>query len=381
MHENDEIARLKRELGAERKFSTYTKLIYGELTTHMLLETIAEGVLVVAADSTIVMVNRQVESMFGYSADELQGMDLDQLLLQQDRAAHHRHMHHFFNHPLSRPMGHGVEIQGRRKDGSSIYLEIGLSTLELSGKKFGLAVISDISQRKEMERLLHESNRNLDEFAQVVAHDLNDYVASLVSVGGLLKLSDQLEPGRQVELVESILSIGQKMSSIIRELLLLARMERVEVELGPVQMGPVVEAALMRLSERIEATSAHVEVGDLGPEVVGHGPWIEEVWYNFLSNAIAYGGPSPRIEIGCTDHGDSMEFWVRDHGIGMTPETASMVFERESDLRRGIIKGHGLGLSIVKNITERLHGSVGVKSEPGAGSTFSFCLKVPNKTP
>jgi two-component system sensor histidine kinase/response regulator len=119
---------------------------------------------------------------------------------------------------------------------------------------------------------------------------------------------------------------------------------------------------------------------------VGHGPWIEEVWANYISNALKYGGSPPRIELGADPPPPSppsggtegearmVRFWVRDNGPGLTPEEQARLFTPFTRLEQVRAKGHGLGLSIVRRIVEKLGGQVGVESEVGQSSTFSFTL-------
>jgi signal transduction histidine kinase len=107
---------------------------------------------------------------------------------------------------------------------------------------------------------------------------------------------------------------------------------------------------------------------------LGYGPWVEEVWANYVSNAIKYGGTPPRVEVGATSLPDGMvRFWVRDNGPGIAPENQARLFAEFERLQTKA-EGHGLGLSIVKRIVQRLGGQVGVESQAGQGSTFSFTL-------
>jgi len=111
------------------------------------------------------------------------------------------------------------------------------------------------------------------------------------------------------------------------------------------------------------------------PIALGHAPWIEEVWVNYLSNAIKYGGWPPRVELGAMEQGDGIvRFWVRDNGSGLTLEEQTRLFTPLTRLDRVRAKGHGLGLSIVRRIVERLGGQTGVESEVGQGSVFFFTL-------
>ena len=116
---------------------------------------------------------------------------------------------------------------------------------------------------------------------------------------------------------------------------------------------------------------------DAWPVAVGYAPWIEEVWANYISNAIKYGGETPRIELGAMRQDDGLiRFWVRDHGAGLPPEKQAQLFKPFMRLGNLRIQGHGLGLSIVQRIINRLGGEVSVESQVGQGSTFRFTLPI-----
>ena len=139
-----------------------------------------------------------------------------------------------------------------------------------------------------------------------------------------------------------------------------------------------------RLGYIIKTNQARLILPKTWPEVSGYGPWIEEVWANYISNAIKYGGPKPCVELGAALQQDGMvRFWVRDQGPGIPPEAQSRLFVPFSQVGQVHEAGHGLGLSIVRRIVEKLGGQVGVESQPGQGSLFFFTLPAApqDKTP
>ncbi|HMR64932.1 MAG TPA: HAMP domain-containing sensor histidine kinase, partial [Anaerolineae bacterium] len=130
-----------------------------------------------------------------------------------------------------------------------------------------------------------------------------------------------------------------------------------------------------RLQPMIEEYKAEIVMPKTWPMVLGYAPWVEEVWINYVSNGIKYGGQPPRLELGATLQSDQMiRFWVRDNGAGLTSEAQGSLFVEFSRLNKFSVPGHGLGLSIVRRIVEKLGGHVGVKSEIGRGSEFFFTL-------
>jgi two-component system sensor histidine kinase/response regulator len=171
---------------------------------------------------------------------------------------------------------------------------------------------------------------------------------------------------------------GRKMSNIINALLTLASVRKTDVEMQPLDIGDLVSQVLQRLDGMINESQAQITVPPTWPASLGYGPWIEEVWANYLSNAIKYGGRPPRVELGAaTMPNDMIRFWIRDNGPGLTPEAQARLFTPFTRLELNDLEGHGLGLSIARRIVEKLGGQVGVESEIGQGSTFFFTLPAP----
>jgi PAS domain S-box-containing protein len=223
---------------------------------------------------------------------------------------------------------------------------------------------------------LEASNEELDAFAHTVAHDLQNPLGIIIGFADTLKEAyATISRERLGHYLHIIARNGRTMSNIIDEMLLLAGVRQMEVEMAPIEMTRVVAEALQRLVYMIEEYQADVIVPEEWPSSLGHAPWVEEVWVNYISNAIKYGGSPARVELGARDLGDGMvRFWVRDNGLGLTPEEQDRLFTPFTRLDRVRAKGHGLGLSIVLRILERLGGKVDVQSKVGEGSVFCFTL-------
>jgi signal transduction histidine kinase/DNA-binding response OmpR family regulator len=226
---------------------------------------------------------------------------------------------------------------------------------------------------------LSSRNEELDAFSHMVAHDLKNPLSLIIGYAQFLR--KRRSSGFDEEIftcLQQIEQSGAKMSNIIDELLLLAKIRGVEVERTPLDMGDIVAMAEFRLTHMIKESDAQIVWPDAWPVALGQEAWIEEVWVNYLSNAIKYGGQPPCLELGATDLGNgTIRFWIRDNGQGLTPEQQGRLFTPFTRLNQVRAQGHGLGLSIVKRIVEKLGGEVGVESEEGKGSTFSFTLPAP----
>ena len=242
----------------------------------------------------------------------------------------------------------------------------------------------EIAERKQVTRTLRqrtieleERNAELDAFAHTVAHDLKNPLTSLLGFSDLLesRLSKMSEEAVCYNL-QFIGQSGRKIESIINELLLLSSVRAMEeIEIESLDMTYLVTEAQERLAYMIDEHQPEIILPDHWPVAQGYAAWIEDVWTNYLSNAIKYGGRPPRIELGATPQPDGfVRFWVRDNGSGLSAEQQSRLFSPFERLGQVRAKGHGLGLSIVLRIVEKLGGQVGAESEVGLGSEFFFTL-------
>jgi signal transduction histidine kinase len=228
---------------------------------------------------------------------------------------------------------------------------------------------------------LEARNKELDAFAHTVAHDLKGPLHVMLGFARTLPDTWTVISAEEVqEYLQIIANTGSKMSNIIDELLLLASIRKEEVQTTPLNMADVVAEARQRLGYMVREYQAEIIAPADWPSALGYAPWIEEVWVNLISNAIKYGGQPPRVELGATHPstfpppGGMVRFWVRDSGPGLSPEDQARLFTPFTQLHQVRAKGHGLGLSIVQRIMEKLDGQVSVKSQPGQGSVFSFIL-------
>lgn len=235
---------------------------------------------------------------------------------------------------------------------------------------------------REMRQDLEKQNQELEAFAHTVAHDLKNPVATMISVLAMIQEDIEAPDASLQELMRITQSSAQKMNNIIDELLLLASVRKEEVALEVVNMQSVVESSLERLSHMIQTYHARVSVASTWPDVVGYAPWIEEVWVNYLSNAIKYGGNPPHLQLGADNNNNKgmVRFWVKDNGCGIEPALQPRLFAEFSRLEDVRAQGHGLGLSIVRRIIDTLSGQVGVESTLNLGSIFYFSLPTIDKT-
>jgi signal transduction histidine kinase len=282
--------------------------------------------------------------------------------------------------------------------------------------RISLNLQQEIAERKQAQAKLQAytqelegSNAELDAFAHTVAHDLRNPLTAMIGYAYLIeKQALRQSPEKIIESAQQITRGGHKMSEIINELLLLASVRKLEsIPRAELEMGIIVNEARARLEQMIADTGATLILPKRWPTAVGYAPWIEEVWANYLGNALKYGGSPPQVELGwetekvtipqqeaTTEHSPAgiddqgyetwirtspfrqmfVRFWVQDNGPGLTPEEQAQLFTQFTRLHQTRAEGHGLGLSIVQRIITRLGGTVGVGSTPGQGSRFYFTL-------
>ncbi len=350
-----------------------------------LFETAQDGILILDANTgRITDVNPFLMKMLGYSRSEFLGKRLWEIGSFKDIAAARA----AFSELQSSGYIRYEDLPLEASDGRRLNVEFVSNVYWVDQQRVIQCNIRDISARKQAEVALSQSlaelqerNEELDAFAHTVAHDLKNptFVISghaQLLIRDYMALSDE-ERQRDVKVIEQA---GHRISTIIDELLLLARLRKSEVETSPLDMVRIVAESINRLADNIKAVRAEIVWPDAPawPMALGHGPWVEEVWTNYLSNALKYGATplaAPRIELGAALQPDGLVYcWVRDHGPGLTPEEQSSLFTPFTRLDQVHLKGHGLGLSIVRRIVEKLGGQVGLKSQVGEGSTFYFAL-------
>lgn len=290
-------------------------------------------------------------------------------------------------------------------------LAIGLHQARIS-----LNLQQEITERKQAQARLQAytqelegSNAELDAFAHTVAHDLRTPLTAMLGYAYLIERQVLKQPPEKiVENARRIMQSGEKMTEIINELLLLASVRKLEsVPRDVLDMESIVNEARTRLEPMLNDTGASLILPEHWPSAVGYAPWIEEVWVNYLSNSLKYGGSPPRAELGWEmekliipqhepqDKPSSsgkedqvndtwirpspfrqmfVRFWVQDNGPGLTPEQQAQLFTQFTRLHQARAEGYGLGLSIIQRIITRLGGTVGVESTLGQGSRFYFTL-------
>lgn len=246
-----------------------------------------------------------------------------------------------------------------------------------------LVIVREITDRKLAElaladkaRDLERSNDELQQFAYIASHDLQEPLRTVQSYLQLLrrryggKLDDDAD-----EFIEFAVEGAQRMRNLITDLLSFARVSSRARPFEPTDVGGVVDDVERSLEVYIEERKARIERGSL-PEVNADRNQLRQLYQNLISNALKFNeSETPRVELGARRQGTQWRLWVRDNGIGMRPEYREKVFEVFKRLNaKDEYEGTGIGLAICKKIVQRHGGEIGMDSSPGEGSTFWFTL-------
>jgi PAS domain S-box-containing protein len=349
-----------------------------------LLEAAPDAMVVVDQGGKIVLLNLQAEKQFAYSRDELVGQRVtniipegfaERLIADGTRSA---------AEALAQQIGTGIELTGRRKDGSDFPIEIMLSPLENAEGTLITAAIRNITERKQSEvRLvntvgeLKRSNDELQQFAYVASHDLQEPLRMVASYTQLLsqRYKGRLDSDAD-EFIAYAVDGSNRMQALIRDLLTYSRAGTNGKALQQISSSNALKEALTNLRATIGESGAIVTQGSL-PAVTMDETQLTQVFQNLVGNAVKYRtAEAPRVHVSAESNGSrEWTFSVKDNGLGIDPQYFQRIFVIFQRLHgREEFKGTGIGLSICKKIVERLGGKIWVESQPEKGSTFYFSL-------
>jgi light-regulated signal transduction histidine kinase (bacteriophytochrome) len=281
--------------------------------------------------------------------------------------------------------GTGAELSARRKDGDEFPIELMLSRLDDHDEFLVIAVIRDISVRRKHELFfaekmveLNRSNKELEQFADIASHDLQEPLRMVASYTQLLakRYKGQLDADAD-DFIAFAVDGANRMQRLIQDLLAYSRVGTKGQELREASSENALHYALQNLAGAIQDSGAIVTHDDL-PDVLADEGQLIQLFQNLIGNAIKYHGSTiPRVHISATEHGmNRWLFSVADNGIGIAPQYFERIFGMFQRLhKRGEFSGTGIGLAICRKIVERHGGSISVTSEPQKGSTFQFALK------
>ncbi|MCC7184729.1 MAG: PAS domain S-box protein [Acidobacteria bacterium] len=340
------------------------------------VESAPNGVVMVDQSGVIVLVNRETERLFGYTRLELLGKSIDHLVPVRFRDQHPNERRDFFGNPHSRAMGAGRDLYGVRKDGTEIPVEIGLNPIATEGGMFVLASVVDISSRKAAEEELRQSNEELERFAYVASHDLQEPLRTVASYLQLLERryrADLDDDAR--EFIDFAVAGARRMEQLIKDLLAFSRVGTQGGDIVPVDSDAVLKECIHILRAAIADSSATIS-GDTLPRVMADPSQLQQLLTNLIGNALKFRGDAPPlVHITARREGRFWRISIADNGIGIEPEYFERIFVIFQRLHsREAYPGTGVGLAICRKIVDRHGGRIWPESASGQGTTFHFTL-------
>jgi two-component system sensor kinase FixL len=387
--------------GAAVGAASHEGLIEREVPPEQVLEAAPDAMIVVDHQGTLVYVNGEAEKLFGYPRAELLGQPVEVLMPEVYRGGHAARRDAYVSHPRTRPMGQALQIVARRRDGGEFPADVKLSPLPTSSGLLVTAAVRDITDRKKAEERLRtyarhleelqasverknveleQRNRELEQFAYVSSHDLQEPLRKIVAFGDRLKTryAPALDE-RGLDYLARMQSAATRMQQLINDLLEFSRLTTRGRQFQPVDLSRIVQATVADLEVSIERAGGRIEVGDLAT-IDADALQMRQLVQNLIGNALKFRRPGapPEVKVwgipapgAAAGDAPMYELRVRDNGIGIDKKYAERIFTVFERLNsREQYEGTGIGLAICKKIAERHGGTISVESEAGRGSTF-----------
>ena len=374
------IASTVRDISADNTSESYFR---------NLLESAPDAMIIIDHYGKIAIVNGQAEEMFGYSREEMMGQEIELLLPE---ALHDRHLSHrarYAHDPKLRPMGIGMELHARRKDGSVFPVDISLSPVTSASGSFVSSVIRNVTNRKKMERDLitarqeaERANKANSAFLAAASHDLRQPVQALSLLTGALRRTAKDE--LVLEMVESQQHSLDAMTNLLNSLLDISRLDagKVEPEIEDFPIQRLIDRLSGEFSRQAIQKELEFSACDCETIVRSDPNLLGEIMQNLVSNAIQYTDKG-NVTLTCTEDGAQLEVGITDTGVGIEPDQIDEIFQEFYQIKTpGQDKeGFGLGLAIVKRMADLLDHEIAVQSNPSKGSTFSVSMPIVGRPP
>ncbi len=355
----------------------------------LIVDTIIDGIITIDSAGVVLTFNPAAERIFGYSSPEVIGQNVKRLMPQPYHGEHDRYIADYLSTGIAKIIGIGREVVGRRRDGTTFPMDLAVSEFRLGNARLFTGIVRDITERKRAEAELREtarelarSNVDLQHFAYVASHDLQE---PLRAVSGCIEILERRYgnslDARGSELIQHTVNGVKWMQALIDGLLAFSRVGTRGKSLEATDFNLLFKAALANLAPAIAESNATVTQDRL-PVVRADGAQVIQVFQNLISNAIKFRSQGkPQIHVGVQRGEGEWVFRVRDNGIGIEPQYFDRIFVIFQRLHtRDEYPGTGIGLAICKKIVERHGGRMWVDSKPGSGSCFYFSIPATGET-
>jgi PAS domain S-box-containing protein len=359
------------------------------------VETSLDGIVSIDRDGRIIAMNAAAERLVGGHRGEMLGRSLaDVMIPERFREAHRRGMVRFLETGDARVLGRRIELPVLRRDGAELPCEIAIVATERRGERTFTAFLRDLSIVREAEenrRLAYDlalenqrieaASRIKNDFVANVSHELRTPLNAIIGFSEIL-VDERLGPLTPVQLqsIDNVLTSGRHLLTLINEMLDLAKVEAGRLEITPVttRVATIVDEVLTTI--RATAAAKQLAITSTIPpeadEITVDPVRLRQILYNYLSNAVKFTPEAGTIAVAATREDDDIRITVTDSGAGISPRDQTRLFAAFVQVGAGRASGTGTGLGLVlsRRLAEAMHGTVGVVSNPGAGSTFWVTL-------
>ncbi|MBI2083179.1 MAG: PAS domain S-box protein [Deltaproteobacteria bacterium] len=352
----------------------------------LILQTAYDAFIAINREGRITEWNRQAELIFGWSLKEAIGRTLVETIIPpQYHEAHQKGLKHFLETGEGPVLNRRIELAALHRDGHEFPVEITIWPVKAGEHVYFNAFLRDISEKRRLEESekrkteeLARSNQDLEQFAYVASHDLQEPLRMVSSYTQLLAKRYQLKLDKDADdFIGYAVDGAKRMQLLIHDLLEYSRVSADAKPFQPVEMGKVVRLVLDNLKMAIQEINAEMTFDPL-PTVSGDEMQMARLLQNLIRNALKFRGKEPaRIHISSEKKEDQWVFSVKDNGIGIEPAYFERIFQIFQRLHpRDKYPGTGIGLAVCKRIVENHGGKIWVESQKGSGATFFFSLPV-----
>jgi two-component system, sensor histidine kinase len=343
------------------------------------LDSAPDAMILIDARGLILFANRQVTALFGHPKRDVVGQPVEILLPERFRQRHVAHRDGFSHNVRLRPMGIGLELFGRRADGTEFPVEISLSPIEENGDKFVAAAIRDVTQRKSAEVELKEARLDAEHanlaksrFLATASHDLRQPLQTLGLLNGALRRMVKDEDSQDV--LQQQEDAIDAVSRLINALLDISKLESGAIVLEPTgfALAPMFEELRRDFANLAASKQLRLVFDDTNARAHSDPALVSQLLRNLVSNAIKY-TPQGQVEVRCSTGSGKCRIEVRDSGVGIAADQIPLIFDEFYQIGvspNSSRDGYGLGLSIVRRIVKLLGASIDVTSSPGKGTVF-----------
>ena len=356
-----------------------------EETTRLIINSALDAIVCIDTNGCITVWNPQAEKIFGWNEEEMKGRRLSETIIpHQYREQHEKGLHHYLQTGNGQVLNKLIEITALNRSGKEFPIELTIIPMRQKETNFFCAFIRDITDRKEAEEKqnqyaedLKQKNIELEQFAYVASHDLQEPLRTVSGFVELLKRQYKGEGDENVsKYINYITDASDRMRKLVQDLLEYSRLGRLRT-LEPVNCAQVVQEVLTDLTIAIQECGAEIKVDPL-PVITGYPTEIKQLFQNLISNSLKFRKPGvrPVISVSVILKGEYWQFSISDNGIGIEEKYWNRIFVIFQRLHtKNEYEGTGIGLAHCKKIAELHNGKIWLDSIPGEGATFYVSIK------